>query len=192
MRPLLAIVSPGAPSWTADTIEREWRGLVHPGRSGDQPSSPDLGRVPHPQALHDRPRARVVDLGEGDDLFDAHKGKGEIQTGAPDLGRVTAAPGLLAQRPADLHALGALDDGYGQPARGGRRSSYRTPATCLTRDPPKNAPSPRRTAAPPPCSIAPRATVRCPRLGGAPRAPPRAVRRSGPDADARSDTRRYG
>jgi hypothetical protein len=39
---------------------------LHDSRSGDQPGSQYPADVPHPQSLHDRARARVVDLGKGD------------------------------------------------------------------------------------------------------------------------------
>jgi hypothetical protein len=55
-------------------------------------------------------------FGEGDDLLDAQDREGVIEAGAPDLSRVTAAPGRPPKRPADLRALGTLQDGLGHPA----------------------------------------------------------------------------
>ena len=56
-------------------------------------------------------------FGEGDDLLDAQDREGVIEAGATDLGGVTAAPDCLAQCPAYLHALRALDDGQDSPPR---------------------------------------------------------------------------
>ena len=89
---------------------------MHAGRSCDQPWSQDTADVTHPQPLHDRARASVVDLGEGDDVLHAQDRESVVETGASDLGRVTAPPNRPPKRPADLRALGAFDEGPGRPA----------------------------------------------------------------------------
>ena len=43
-------------------VVREGRGFMHAGRSDPQPRSQYPADVAHPQPLHDRTRARVVDL----------------------------------------------------------------------------------------------------------------------------------
>src|SRR5215203_6942661 len=106
----------GVVGGAGDPVERERRLLVDLRRSGDQTRPQDLADVAHPQALHHRPRTRVVDLGEGDDFLNAWDREGVIEAGAADLGGVPAAPDFLAQRPAYLPALRVLYDGPGRPA----------------------------------------------------------------------------
>src|SRR5215213_8263205 len=106
----------GVVGGAGNPVERERCVLVHRGQSCDQTRPQDLADVAHPQTLHHRPRARVVDLSERDDLLNAQDREGVIESGAADLGGIPAAPDFLAQRPAYLHALRAFDDDPGRTA----------------------------------------------------------------------------